>query len=91
MLRDYKPFFFFGIIGLIFILLAVGFFTPVLIDFFKTGLVAKFPTIIVSVGCASIGVICWAIGLILEVIVKKHKQDFIINLNLLSNKKNDRE
>ncbi len=89
MLRDYKPFFFFGIIGLIFVLLSAGFFTPVLIDFFKTGLVAKFPTIIVSVGCASIGVICWAIGLILEVIVKKHKQDFIINLNLLSNKRND--
>jgi len=88
MLRDYKPFFFFGIIGLVFLVLAAGFFTPVFIDFFKTGVVEKFPTLIVSVGCASIGVICWAIGLILEVIVKKDKQNFIINLNMLSSKKN---
>ncbi len=87
MLRDYKPFFFFGIVGLIFILASIGFFTPIFIEFLKTGAVAKFPTLIVSVGLLSIGVICWAIGLILEVIAKKNKQDFIIRLNLLSSKK----
>ncbi len=88
MLRDYKPFFFFGIIGLVFLIVSGGFFVPVLLDFFKTGEVAKFPTLIVSVGCASIGMICWAIGVILEVIVKKNKQDFIIRLNILSSERN---
>lgn len=87
MLRDYKPFFFFGIIGLILLLISGGFFAVVLTDFFKTGVVAKFPTLIVSVGFASIGVICWAIGLILEVIVKKDKQNFIIDLNMLSSRR----
>ena len=91
MLRDYKPFFFFGIIGLIFVLLAAGFFTPVLLNFFKTGMVLKFPTIIVAVGCASVGVISWAIGLILEVIGKKNKQDFIIRLNILSSSRNKKD
>lgn len=87
MLRDYKPFFFFGIIGLVLLLISGGFFAVVLTDFFKTGVVAKFPTLIVSVGFASIGVICWAIGLILEVIVKKDKQNFIIDLNMLSSRR----
>lgn len=90
MLRDYKPFFFFGIIGLVFLIVSGGFFVPILFDFFKTGEVAKFPTLIVSVGCASIGMICWAIGVILEVIVKKNKQDFIIRLNILSSERNKR-
>lgn len=88
MLRDYKPFFFFGILGAFFVLLAAGFFTPVLLDFFKTRVVEKFPTLIVAVGCASVGVIFWAIGLILEVIGKKNKQDFIIKLNILSSERN---
>ncbi len=87
MLRDYKPFFFFGIIGLVLLLVSAGFFTVVLTDFFRTGVVERFPTLIVSVGFASIGVICWAIGLILEVIVKKDKQNFIIDLNMLSSQK----
>jgi len=87
MLRDYKPFFFFGVMGLIFILVSIGFFAPIFIEFLKTGIVAKFPTLIVVVGLMSIGVICWAIGLILEVITRKNKQDFIIRLNLLSSKR----
>ncbi len=87
MLRDYKPFFFFGMIGLVFVLLALGFFTPILITFIKTGIVEKLPTLVVSMGFASIGVICWTIGIILEVIGKKHKQDFIIRLNLISKNK----
>lgn len=87
MLRDYKPFFFFGMLGLVLILLALGFFTPILITFIKTGIVEKLPTLVVSMGFASIGVICWTIGIILEVIGKKHKQDFIIRLNLISKKK----
>jgi len=87
MLRDYKPLFFFGTLGIIFIIISGIFFTPIFIDFFDTGVVAKFPTLIVSVGLLSVGVICWAIGLILEVIVKKDKQNFIINLNILSGKR----
>ncbi len=88
MLRDYKPFFFFGTIGLVLILVALGFFAPVFITFLQTNIVEKTPTLIVTMGCASIGVISLAIGIILEVMVKKNKQDFIINLNILSSNRN---
>lgn len=88
MLRDYKPFFFFGTIGLVLILVALGFFAPVFITFLQTNIVEKTPTLIVTMGCASIGVMSLAIGIILEVMVKKNKQDFIINLNILSSNRN---
>ena len=87
MLRDYKPFFFFGTIGTILMLIAIGFFLPVFITFIQTGIVERTPTLIVTMGFASIAVICWAIGIILDVMVKKNKQDFIIDLNILSSRR----
>ena len=45
--RNYKPLAFFGGISLILILIALGFFIPVLVTYIKTGLVPSFPTLIV--------------------------------------------
>ena len=45
--RDYKPFGFFSIFALALTVLAVLFFIPVLVEYFSTGLVLKFPTLIV--------------------------------------------
>ena len=45
--KNYKPFPFFLMIALVLFLLSVGFFIPVLITFFKTGMVDKIPTVIV--------------------------------------------
>ena len=45
--RTYNPFGFFGIIALILAVIAVLFFIPIATDFVKTGLVEKFPTLIV--------------------------------------------
>ena len=44
--KEYKPSIFFGLIGFIFFAIAVGFGTPVFIDYFKTGVVERFPTLI---------------------------------------------
>lgn len=48
--RDYKPFAFFGWLGLICFAAATVFFVPVLKEYFETGLVAKFPTLIACSG-----------------------------------------
>ena len=48
--RDYKPFAFFGWLGLLCFIIATIFFVPVLQAYFSTGLVAKFPTLIVCSG-----------------------------------------
>ncbi len=46
--KNYKPFLFFGALGIL--LAAVGFvmFVPILAEYFRTGLVPRFPTLIVS-------------------------------------------
>ena len=53
---------------------SAGFFLPVLLEYFHTGLVMRFPTLIVCGVTATVGMIFWICGIILEVIVKKHKQ-----------------
>ncbi len=84
MFKEYRPMLFFGCISAIFIIIAAVMFAPVLVEYFKIHSVPRFPTLIFSSGCAVIGVISFAIGVILDVIVKKNKQDFIVKLNVLS-------
>ena len=74
--REYKPFAFFNTISIILWLMALGFFIPVLTDYFRTGVVEKFPTVIVCGVVAIFGMLLWSCGLILEVVAKKHKQQY---------------
>lgn len=82
--RDYRPMLFFGIIGTLCELLALGFFIPILYTYFHTGLVPNFPTLIVLSGVSVVGFLLYACGIICEVVVKKHRQLFellLINQN----------
>lgn len=72
--RDYKPFCFFSILSLFFALLGLSFFIPVLLEYFQTGLVPRFPTLIVSCFIILFSILMFFVGLILEVIGKKHRQ-----------------
>lgn len=87
MFKEYRPMMFFGAIAAVFIIIAVIMFAPVLVEYFETHMVPRFPTLIFSLGCAIVGVLSFAIGLILDVIVKKNKQDFIVRLNILSSQR----
>lgn len=79
--RDYKPMFFFSILSIILFLISVCFVTPVLIEYFDTGLVPRFPTLIVCGFLVLLAMLLWSCGLILEVLVKKHRQLYEILLN----------
>ena len=80
--KEYKPSIFFGLIGFIFLIIAFSFGTPVFIDYFKTGLVERFPTLIFSGFMLMISILSFVCGIILEVIVRKHRQLFeLILLN----------
>lgn len=81
--RDYKPLMFFSIISIVCILIALGLFIPVLVEYISSGLVLRFPTLIVSGILATIGILLWICGLILHVTVKKHRQLYELMLNLL--------
>ncbi len=80
--RDYRPMSFFGILGGLFGLVGLGAFIPVLAEYFHTGLVPRFPTLIASVGLMTVAVLFWMAGLILTVINKKHRQLYELFLNL---------
>ena len=74
--KEYKPTIFFSIFGLLFLTIALIFGIPVFIDYFKTGLVERFPTLIFSGFMLMISVLSFMCGIILEVVVKKHRQLF---------------
>lgn len=80
--RDYRPMTFFGLLGAVFGIGGLGAFIPVLVEFFRTGLVPRFPTLIASVGLLVVAVLLWMVGLILAVINKKHRQLYELILNL---------
>ncbi len=78
--RVYRPMRFFGWIALLLLLLAIGFFIPVLVTYIQTGLVPNFPTLIVC-GFAAMGaMISFFSGLILKTIYQKNRQDFEMEL-----------
>lgn len=81
--REYKPYIFFTIISLIGLVSATILFVPIIIEFLNTGVVPRFPTLIVSVTIYIISILMWICGIILDVIVSKHKQLY----ELLMNKK----
>lgn len=83
--KNYRPMMFFGIIAVILLLLAIVFFIPVLIEYIQTGLVPKFPTLIVSGFAALAAIISYFSGLILNVLKAQNLQNFEIILNYFQN------
>ena len=74
--KEYKPTIFFSMIGFIFLIISLVFGIPVFVDYFRTGLVARFPTLIFSGFMLMISILSFVCGIILEVVVKKHRQLF---------------
>lgn len=82
--KNYKPFAFFGIISLVLALLAVLFMIPVLTEFFVTGLVPRFPTLIVCGITMLAALLLFISGLILSTLQEKDKRDFEFQLQQVS-------
>ena len=83
--KNYKPFAFFGLIALVLTLLSAGFMIPVLAEFFKTGLVPRFPTLIVCGVTMLAALLLFISGLILSTLQEKDKRDFEFQLQQVSN------
>lgn len=79
--KEYKPGLFFNLISLLIFIIATILVIPVLIEYMNTGLVPKFPTLIVSCILLVICLLLSVTSIILQVIVKKNKQIFEILLN----------
>lgn len=74
--KNYKPFGFFGVISLLLMLIAAVMFIPVLMEFVQTGLVPKFPTLIVSGFLALAAIQSFFSGMILSELAAKERREF---------------
>lgn len=83
LLRDEKPSTFFGTLGVISILVGVGFFVPIFVEYAQTGLVPKYPTLIVLTALWVMGIVSIFSGMVLSVVNTRAKQEFERFLNLL--------
>lgn len=72
--RDYKPLVFFSWISSILILASLLILLPVFIEYLQTGLVPRFPTLIVCGFIILFAMLLWMCGLILQVLLIRHRQ-----------------
>lgn len=83
--KNYKPLAFFGLISLLLLLLSVGFFVPILLEYFKTHLVLRFPTLFVCGFTALAAIQSLFAGLILSNMSEKNRRDFEFQLCNIQN------
>lgn len=81
--RDYKPLTFFGVVGLIAMLLGLIPGAIVIYEFVETGLVLRLPSAVLAVGLVLTGMFLINIGLVLHTIVRR-SQEFDHKIQSLS-------
>ena len=81
--KDYRPLLFFSLLSLICIIVAAILGIPVLTEYFKTGLVPRFPSLIVAGFFAMFGLQLFVCGLILDTVVKKNRQNYELQMNIM--------
>ena len=84
MYKNYRPFGFFGLLALVLAALSGVFIAPVLAEFFATGLVPRFPTLIACCFTLLAALLLFIVGLILSTLQAKDMRDFEFQLQLVS-------
>ena len=78
-----KPLKFFGSFSLILGVVSIVLFIPVFLEFLKTGLVPRFPTLIVSVVMMLAAFLSFVCGLILDTNAKNVRKSFEVQMNII--------
>lgn len=73
---EYRPLVFFGTLSIIMIVVAIVMLVPVFVEYLKTGLVPRFPTLFCAGFLAIAGLMTFFTGLCLDVIIKKDKKNY---------------
>ena len=89
LVREYKPRLFFSFCSVIFLIIALILGVPVFFEYFETGLVPRFPSLIVSMIFVVISLLLFITGIILEVLAKKYNQLYELYLNSVRRGKNE--
>ncbi len=85
--KDYKPLGFFTLLAILLAAVSIVFFIPVLVDFIKTGMVDKFPTLFVCGFVMLAAIQSFFSGLILSNMALKNRRDFEFRLNMIQGRK----
>ncbi|MDE6924644.1 MAG: glycosyltransferase family 2 protein [Acetatifactor sp.] len=85
--KNYKPMHFFGALCALLIFVALVLMIPIINVYLKTGLVPRFPTLIVSCFIALAGIQAFFSGMILQVMAAKDKRDFEYRLAKINEEK----
>lgn len=83
--KEYKPNMFFSLLALIMFIVSVIIGLPAYIGYFQTGMVERFPSLIVSCMGFNLSLLLEITGIILQVIVKKDKQQYELLMNIMKN------
>lgn len=81
--KDYKPLGFFTLLAVFLAAISIVFFIPVLVDFIRTGIVEKFPTLFVCGFVMLAAMQSFFSGLILSNMAIKNRRDFEFRLNMI--------
>ena len=85
--RTYRPMEYFGLLSAVLMLLGILFVIPVLEDYAQTGMVARFPTLIVCGFVMLAAIISFFAGLLLMTLRMKDRQEFEMRLHAASDQK----
>lgn len=81
--RNYQPLKFFGGMALLLALVSLVLFVPVLTEYLSTGLVPRFPTLIVSGFSMLAAILAIVCGLILDTIAKNNRKNYELQMNII--------
>ena len=79
--KEYNPLKFFGWSTLLLLLVAVVLFIPIFITYIETGLVPRFPTLIVSVFLVLAALLSFFVGLILDNMIRNERKSYELKRN----------
>ena len=82
--KEYKPAMFFNMWAILLLIVGILIGLPAYIGYFQTGLVEKFPSLIVSCFAIMMALLFWVTGIILQVIAKKERQNYELYLNTIN-------
>lgn len=79
LMKETRPFAFFGILAVIAMDLSIGFMIPVLFEYFETGLVTRMPTWVLSMALMMISFMLFTAGLILDSVARARAEQLRIH------------
>lgn len=79
LMKETRPFVFFGLVSGFFMLSSLGFMAPVLTEYFETGLVSRMPTWVLSMALMMISFMLFTAGVILDSVARARAEQLRIH------------